>query len=191
MSKSPRKNSKKSLKDADSLNIKLVYADTIEEALIQFEELVELHQEYWIKRGLKGAFSTKEIKDFHINLISTLFTDNKILLNKLVDADNKTISVVYGFVFTNPDQTKKFELYQCGINYDLGDKLLQSPGITHHLFNLRDCSKLKITEYDFLTGEAEYKRRLSNSERKLFEMTIWRLSFKLVLSKVFGKFNGI
>jgi CelD/BcsL family acetyltransferase involved in cellulose biosynthesis len=137
-------------------NVEFRVAHTLSEMEEQFESLVELHSSRW---SGGGAFQTETKREFHYELIRNLPTGIPLLTALIVGG--KTIANLYGFRFQD-----RFEFYQSGVARD--ESRIQSPGILLHLLTMEHLSNLAVTQYDFLCGETEYKRRLSTSRCTLY-----------------------
>jgi hypothetical protein len=152
-------------------------AGTPDEALAFLAELARLHQRTWTSRGSAGAFASKAFCDYHHRLIETCFSLGRVQLLRL-RAGTTTIGYHYNFVVGG-----RSYFYQCGYNYELGEKA--APGIIVHTFAIRHAAEHGVVDYDFMAGDAEYKRRFSNSSRAMHSVS-WRapnlkmLSYRLV-----------
>lgn len=154
----------------------LEQATTTSEALDYLAELANLHQKTWTSRGAPGSFASQLFCDYHRTLIERCFPLGWIQLLRL-RAGATTIGYHYAFLFGG-----RSYFYQCGYDYELGEKT--APGIIVHTFAIRHAAQRGLTEYDFLAGDVEYKRRLATGSRPMHWMS-WRapslkmLSFRL------------
>jgi Acetyltransferase (GNAT) domain len=145
---------------------KLEVASTTAEADEYFTQLAGLHNAAWQARDKPGMFSSRRFSDFHHKLISSLFASGEIVLLRL-RAGEKVVAVLYGFAYK-----RRVYFYQSGIFYG-GDKRLR-PGFLALIMaieNLQDRSD--IDEFDFLAGDAQYKKSLGTGQRELYWTTIW------------------
>jgi CelD/BcsL family acetyltransferase involved in cellulose biosynthesis len=124
-----------------------------------FHEMCGMHQSRWHKKGETGAFGPGRRLDFHRTLIRQAFHRGSIQLLR-VAAGEETIGILYNFV-----KNGKVYFFQSGFNYG-GDKHLK-PGLVTHVFAVRYCLNAGFTEYDFLAGDAQYKRSLAKEYRQL------------------------
>jgi CelD/BcsL family acetyltransferase involved in cellulose biosynthesis len=151
-------------------------ATTTTEALDYLADLANLHQKTWTSRGAPGSFASQLFCDYHRRLIENCFPLGWIQLLRL-RAGATTIGYHYAFLFGG-----RSYFYQCGYDYELGEKT--APGVIVHTFAIRHAAKQGLTEYDFLAGDVEYKRRLATGSRAMHWMS-WRapslkmLSFRL------------
>jgi len=124
-----------------------------------FDEMCGMHQSRWQKKGETGAFGPGRRLEFHRTLISQAFEKGSIQLLR-VAAGEQTIGILYNFV-----KNGKVYFFQSGFNYS-DDKHLK-PGLVTHVFAVRYCLNAGFTEYDFLAGDAQYKRSLARECRQL------------------------
>ncbi len=152
-------------------------ATTTAEALDFLGQLARLHQETWTSRGSAGSFASQAFCDYHRKLIEQCFPLGWIQLLRL-RAGAATIGYHYSFLFGG-----RSYFYQCGYNYELGEKT--APGIIVHTFAIRHAAERGLVDYDFMAGDAEYKRRFATSSRAMHWVS-WRapslkmLSYRLV-----------
>ncbi|MGB0109168.1 MAG: GNAT family N-acetyltransferase, partial [Terriglobales bacterium] len=89
-------------------------------------------------------------------------------------AGEETIGILYNFVHKG-----KVSFYQSGLNYTK-DKHLK-PGLVTHACAIQECLALGFDDYDFLAGDARYKRSLAKDSRHLAWVVFARSSLKLAL----------
>jgi hypothetical protein len=142
-------------------------------AQAMFEGMIELHQRTWSARGEPGAFGSGRKVAFHRALILRAFSRGAIQMLR-VTAGQKTVGVLYNFV-----QNGKVYYYQCGLNYSQ-DKHLK-PGLVTHTCAIRYCLEQGLDDYDFLAGDARYKRSLAKDSRPLAWVVFSRPHLKLAV----------
>jgi len=138
-----------------------------------FDEMRQLHQATWKARGEPGAFASARRLAFHRVLIRRAFAQGAIQMLR-VTAGEETVGVLYNFV-----QRGKVYFFQSGFNYSPGRHL--KPGLVTHACAIRHCLEQGFDDYDFLAGEARYKRSLANDCRPLASVVFARPSIKLAL----------
>ena len=140
-------------------------------ALAFLDELATLHKVSWNARGKDGVFDSKLFLNFHSTLIANTFDKGTIKLFKLM-VDGVAIAVLYSFVHDG-----KVLFYQSGFaSYD--DNRMK-PGLVAHVLAINEYMKEGLAEYDFLAGEARYKKTLSNDCRELHWVTVFSRSMKM------------
>jgi CelD/BcsL family acetyltransferase involved in cellulose biosynthesis len=170
------------LRQSERLNLSFRVANDEKEIMTTLENLFRLHQQTWQKRGEPGAFHTETVKEFHRAVAKQLHEHGMLFLAELVESD-KTIAVVYGFLLNG-----KFELYQTGI-VEIKDTQLKSPGIAIHLYAMHYLAERQVYIYDFLGGEAEYKRRFANGHSTLVERRLIRITGKVLIIEGLKRFK--
>jgi CelD/BcsL family acetyltransferase involved in cellulose biosynthesis len=141
-------------------------AATPKEAAEYFSQLSDLHNTAWQARAKPGMFASPRFLDFHRKLISDLFATGEIVLMRL-RAGEKVIAVLYCFAYK-----RRIYFYQSGIFYG-EDKRLR-PGflaLALAIEHLQGCAD--IDEFDFLAGDAQYKKSLGTGQRELHWTTVW------------------
>lgn len=133
-------------------------AETVAEAHDFLDALAALHQQSWAQRGKVGAFANPMFLRFHHALINRTLGEIDLLR---FDAGGHVIGYLYNFRHRGRAST-----YQSGFAYAPGEAH-RKPGLTcHHL-----AAEMYLAEgldaYDFLAGEARYKRNLSNASTDL------------------------
>jgi hypothetical protein len=152
-------------KYADLGELVLEEAGTVAEALSYLDKLAALHQHTWLARGKPGAFGSASFNDYHQRLITRCFPLGHIQLVH-VRAGDATIGYHYNLVFDG-----RAYFYQCGYDYELRDKL--SPGVTVHTLAIRHAQEQGLVAYEYMAGDAEYKRRLATHAHPM-HWTVWQ-----------------
>ncbi len=138
--------------------LKLTRATTPAEADHFLSELITLHQTYWTARGKPGAFANPFLERFHRALIQTALPRHEIDLIH-VSTPTKPLGVLYNFRHNG-----RILAYQSGFHHDDPDRR-QRPGIVAHVAAIEAGIAAGDEAYDFLAGDADYKRSLSDSYR--------------------------
>ena len=131
-------------------------AESFEEAMDYFKGLETLHSKRWQRQGNPGAFSNPIWKKFHTDLILRRFDEGEVQLIKVSNAD-RAIGYLYNFIWR-----KKIYVLQTGFEIHPDSRLM--PGYVTHVLSIVHNYQLGMTEYDFLHGDALYKKTLSNRE---------------------------
>jgi CelD/BcsL family acetyltransferase involved in cellulose biosynthesis len=124
------------------------------------DALKALHQRYWNGRGKPGAFAEPFFERFHHALIGRAAPGQSVDLIR-ISAGPRLLGYLYNFVHHGWVAT-----YQSGIDYGPDAEKLR-PGLICHLLAIEHYRRAGMRLYDFLGGEARYKRGFANAEREL------------------------
>jgi CelD/BcsL family acetyltransferase involved in cellulose biosynthesis len=136
-----------------------------DEADAWLDSLADLHQRYWTGRGRPGAFAEPFFGHFHHALLRRAGEGQSIDLIR-VSAGDRIAGYLYNFVHDG-----WVTAYQSGFDFsDDADRL--RPGLVCHLMAIRHYRRAGMRRYDFLGGEARYKRSLANAETALLWLDV-------------------
>ena len=135
--------------------IKFNIAASSQEALDWFEEAAPHHIARWQDTDVGSGYTNPEFVSFHRRLIKQAFTQNEIDLIK-VTAGEKIISYLYNF---KANDTVYFYLSANVYDQSLAHT---KPGLVSHYLTISHYIAEGKTCYDFMGGESQYKRSLSN-----------------------------
>jgi len=139
------------------------------EAELFLERLKLLHQRYWIGRGKPGAFAEPKFERFHRALLSRASPGQSIDLIR-VRAGERDVGYLFNFVHDGC-----VSAYQSGIDFGADAERLR-PGLVCHLLAIEHYRNAGMRIYDFLGGEARYKRSFANAETELVWLSARRVS---------------
>lgn len=143
------------------------WAATPAAALDIYDELIVLHQARWQREGRPGAFASARFDGFHRDLIARSFDgDPRVMLYRLRNAGG-TVGCLYGFI-----EGGMLLFYQSGFA-DHADNRVK-PGLSTHACCMQACLKRGLDTYNFLAGEARYKRELATTELSLASAVTYR-----------------
>jgi len=141
-------------------------AADLAEALRFFEQLRELHLARWTDLDKSTSLAADAVVDFHQRLIRALFAGGAVDLLRIGTAE-RPVGFLYNFVVRG-----KVSMFQSGFDYAPSGR--RSPGLLTHALAIEHYRQRGLREYDFLSGDAQYKRTLCNGERELMWTTIYR-----------------
>ena len=140
--------------------LRLERAGSLAEALAWFDRLVALHGESWQRRGQPGAFAHPFALRFHRALIERAEPRGELDLLRLTAGEEEL-----GYLY-NVRLGGRVYAYQSGLNHR-GAERHGKPGLTFHAMAVERALAGGEQTYDFLAGDARYKRSLSNASATL------------------------
>jgi CelD/BcsL family acetyltransferase involved in cellulose biosynthesis len=147
----------------------LVWSDSREEALANFEYLVELHQARWTKDGEPGCYSDPRFLAFHRQVAERLAPAGQAVFACL-----KHQGEVLAAAELLIDRGRLLQ-YQKGWNPE-HEKL--SPGLVLDCLCLEEARRRGYRHFDFLGGDSDYKARLSSHANSLewreYRLPTWK-----------------
>lgn len=161
---------RRSLRDLSELT--LDWADSIDQALQFYEELIDYHQQRWNADGKPGAFCSKRFRNFHRDLITAWIPRGRAALVR-VRANGRVIGVLYLLIEEN-----RLLYYQSGLP-EHQSKL--SLGNVTHYATMLEGARRGYDAYDFMGGDAQHKRVLSTNHNTLYWARWRKPSVKFLL----------
>jgi CelD/BcsL family acetyltransferase involved in cellulose biosynthesis len=152
-----RQQLRRSLRAWDEIGLLRLEIATPDEAHNYLDALAELHQLYWIGRGKPGAFAEPFFRRFHHALLHRAADRQSVDLIR-VGAGERVVGYLYNFVHDG-----WVAAYQSGFDFGRDADRLR-PGLICHLMAIQHYRRAGMRRYDFLGGEARYKRSLANAE---------------------------
>src|SRR5690606_21298653 len=128
-------------------------------ALLYFQAMGELHTQRWNRVGKDGSFANPQWVAFHKAVICEGFGRGEIQLLKISAAD-KTIGYVYSFIWRGTAY-----MLQSGFAHE--EDNTKRPRIIAHCLAMQHTSLLGMHTYDYMCGDAEYKKSLAQSRPHL------------------------
>jgi len=155
LSASRRSRLRKSLSAYEALGpVRLEQANDLATARAWLDRLFTLNAQSWDARG-GSRFATEPLmRRFHARLVDTGLPLGQIQLLRLCAGDQE-IAYIYNFVHRG-----HVYFYQAGLRYGLLDKH-DAPGYVAHLLAIQANAEAGHRCYDFMAGDADYKRSLS------------------------------
>lgn len=164
-------------------------AATYQQALAWFDETSPLHRARWGRPNsseFDSGFDNPEFVRFHRSLIEKAFATRSIQYLKC-NAGKQTLAYLYNFVSGD-----RVHFYLSGVNYGL--ELAIKPGMLAHWMAIERNLSSGRASYDFLAGDARYKRSLSTGEDRTLWLVLRRHRLKLAMEsrarQLKQKFSG-
>ena len=143
-------------------------AGSAAEALAMLEQLKELHQKSWRRRGEPGCFATPIFETFHRALIRDRFRSGEIQLLRAA-AGNQAIGYLYNFAYGD-----RIYAYQSGFAYAADGRL--KPGLLTHALAIERAMREGHAIYDFMAGENRLKASFASHWRDVVSLSVRRPS---------------
>ena len=175
-----RKNIRKNLKAYGKL--KTEWADTEDEAVSIFSDMVRLHQARWDAAGRPGAYASERFMNFHRALIRQLLPLNKVGLFR-VSRDEEIVGCVQLFIDGN-----RALCYQGGSAPYEGKR---SPGLIVDYLCIEECLRRGYDAYDFLCGDSHHKRKLTTDFNRIVWVRQRRRRLKFVAVDLVRKLKSL
>lgn len=146
-------------------------ARDVPEALRFLEELKELHQRTWTRRGGTGSFAYPFFERFQRRLIAAGLPRGTVEIVR-VACGARVIGYLYNFIWRGT-----VFAYQSGLAYESDARL--KPGLVAHCLtidiHLADGARI----YDFMAGEARYKASLGEPGPEMYHLLLQRPTWAL------------
>jgi len=149
-------------------------AATKQNAEFYFSELQRMHQAYWTDKGHRGAFANAALIRFHRALVANRFDSGEIQLIRIAFGGH-TVGYLYNFGWNGSVLN-----YQSGLDYSLLPQT-NRPGLVAHWAAIEHNASKGNRYYDFLGGDSQHKRVMSNHASALDFMVARRTCLKFRL----------
>lgn len=168
---STRTNLRRALRDLGDIEVD--WAEDAPQALTYYDEMIGYHQARWNASGKPGAFASARFRNFHQDLIETLVPQQRATLIRARQGQ-KVLGILYLLVEQN-----RLWYYQGGLP-DHQSK--HSLGNVTQYSAMLEGARRGYDAFDFMAGDAQYKRVLSTHHNTVFWVQ-WRkpsLKFRLL-----------
>lgn len=128
--------------------------------------LRHLHRQRWSEQGHDGAFASPRFADFHADLLRRLLADGRLDLRWIV-LDGRPLVAAYAF---RDGGTTYY--YQTGRTLDVPRHIRL--GIKIAADTIKSAIAHGSIEFDFLAGDAQYKRIFADQTRNLVDLRVAR-----------------
>ncbi len=137
-----------------------VRASSPAEALAWLADLAALHRRTWQARGRPSAFALPFQQRFHQALVQRALAQGQLDLLAC-----RAGEAVFGYLYNFRHQGRVYA-YQSGFDLTAGGPQAK-PGLTCHHLAIERALAEGLEVYDFLAGEARFKRSLANASTPL------------------------
>lgn len=151
-------------------------ARDVKQAKDFFERLKVLHTKQWQIRGKGGAFANSCWENFHRSLIQARFDMGEVQLLKLTHAGGE-LGYIYNHIWR-----KHVYMQQTGFSISADNRM--KPGYVAHTLAMQHNLDRGMHLYDFMHGDARYKRTLSNRSQSLCWTVLQRRKMKFSLEEL-------
>jgi CelD/BcsL family acetyltransferase involved in cellulose biosynthesis len=148
-------------------------ASDVDTALAMLDEMAELNIRRCAAYGRRSVFQSPHFVAFHQSLIRKCLSRTGVQILRLA-AGSRTVGLVYSVL-----HRRRVYAYQCGFDY--GDDKRMSPGMTTYAHIIQYCLERGFDDFDFLSGDVDYKRVLSTGSRELVWAEFRNTSLKIKL----------
>jgi CelD/BcsL family acetyltransferase involved in cellulose biosynthesis len=171
VSKNRRAQTRRSLRHFESQDgpLALAEARTLEEALAFFDEIGALHTIRWRRAGKTGAWVNSRWVEFQKEVIKQGLPRGEVQLLALY-AGKRLLGGIYSYLWRG-------RVYMLQTGFAEPTSNIERPGYVAHCLGMALNGALGMTAYDFLCGDAVYKRSLSHEDEVLAWVILRRESF--------------
>jgi hypothetical protein len=159
---STRSNLRRSLRELGPVEID--WGDSVDEALGYYDEMVGYHRQRWNAVGKPGVFASHRFTEFHRDLISALVPSGRAVMIR-ARQQNRVLGILYLMIEDN-----RLLYYQAGLPEH--QSKLSLGNVTQYLTMLEGARR-GYDAFDFMAGDAQYKRVLSTHHNTLYWVK-WR-----------------
>ena len=152
--------------------LKLSFAEDTKQALQYWEGAGELH----IKRWHDSGFKNPKFLSFHEEFIKKNFAAGLIDVAKIT-AGNHLVAIIYNIIYR-----QNVYFYLQGLQYESDGKL--KPGLTAHTLLIEHYLQQGMKTYDFMGGNSQYKKQLSQSVENLLIIKIQKPLLKFRIENI-------
>jgi len=152
-------------------DIRVDIAREPEQALEWMRDLRELHERYWRAKGKRGSFGSAFFTAFHSELVREGTTSGFVHLMRIMAGP-----LIVGYLY-NLHWRNRVYFYNGGLNYGALPRH-DRPGYLAHLAAVEKYLQEGVEQYDFLAGNADYKRAMSTHLRTLNWIQVQRTGWR-------------
>ncbi|PKG81325.1 hypothetical protein CXF85_17765 [Colwellia sp. 75C3] len=145
-----------------------------------YPKIASIHIDKWQATNEGSGFSNPLFEDFHQSM--ALNNTNNMVQIAVLTLNEAELGYLVNFVYNN-----KVYFYLSALQKSSDNKI--KIGLTLHSEAMKHYAELGIESYDFLGGEARYKKSLSNEKSRLEMKCFYRNEFILRFESQLKKFK--
>lgn len=153
--------------------LRLQRVGDVQTALVMLNEMAELNNSRCSAHSHRSVFRSPHFVAFHRALIRRCLPEGSVQMLRL-STGSRTVGLVYSLV-----HSRRVYAYQCGFDYGVDRRL--SPGMTTYARAIQHCLDQGFDDWDFLSGDVDYKRVLSTGSRDLVWAVFRKPNLKIKL----------
>jgi CelD/BcsL family acetyltransferase involved in cellulose biosynthesis len=160
---------RKARKLSEAGDVEMRVLDTAKEIAPWLPKIVELEKSSWKWQERAGIFQLAEMRSFYILLMQNLAARSRVRVC-ILTIDGRLIAHEIGFLGMD-----SYCMHSTVFDPEFA---AQSPGRLLMLFSIQKCIEEGRRIYDFLQNDAEFKRQMSTSESRLWDLILLPNSFR-------------
>ena len=175
------KRTKKLYAELGEINIEFTNSPKVIESV--WEELASLHMARWGTAPGQSGFANPRFVHFHKSLIDNNgknYTSEFCILK----VNDELIGCLFNFIYRG-----RVYFYLSGIRYSEDSRL--KPGLLLHAMSIEHYKNAGLDYYDFMGGDARYKRSLASKSLDLFVVSLQKHNLQFAVERfartLFGK----
>ena len=156
---------------------------SMDEAEGWFGRMAKLHTDRWDHMGKNKNFAAPEFYQFHLKLLTSMFDCGGAKLFR-VSAGDETLSYLLIYIHNGI-----CSFYCIGTNYNLPSNF--RAGLVSHVLVIQHLIDQGLMIYDFLEGEARYKKTLANQQTEQLRCVLYKESLMFKLRRTERKMRSL
>jgi CelD/BcsL family acetyltransferase involved in cellulose biosynthesis len=154
---------------AEAGDVEMRVLDTAKDIAPWLPKMVELEKSSWKWQERAGIFQLAEMRGFYDLLMQNLAARHRVRVC-ILTVDGRLVAHEIGFLGMD-----SYCMHSTVFDPEFAG---QSPGRLLMLFSIQKCIEEGRRIYDFLQNDAEFKRQMSTSESRLWDLILLPNSFR-------------
>lgn len=165
---------RKSIREYQAIGeLQLRPAASIEQAQAFFDQAAPIHQARWGSAAGESGFANPEFIRFHRLLINNNWAKGFVNLYQLT-VNEEVLGFFYNFIYQG-----RVYFYLSALQESAQPKL--KPGLVGHCLLIQHYIEQGLASYDFLGGDARYKKSLATVSGRLIQVRLQKKCWKYAL----------